>query len=234
MHRLESVEESPQTAAHAVAEAVVERSYGRLLGLLATRTRDVAGAEDALSSAVAAALVDWPAQGVPRNPEAWVRAVAKRRCIDAARRRRSAERAAGHLQLLAEELHAATERPDEGSVLSLVCAHPAIEPGVRAPLVLQALCGFDAAAIGSALRTSPAAMSQRLVRAKKRMREVGRRFHAPAPTALAEERDALQADVRAALSQLARAPGRRARHERASLSPRCERSACRTSASRPR
>ncbi|HEX2485705.1 MAG TPA: sigma factor [Myxococcota bacterium] len=208
MQRLDS-NESNEGGAHAVAEAVAERSYGRLLGLLATRTRDVAGAEDALSSALAAALVDWPAHGVPRNPEAWVLAVAKRRCIDAARRRRSAERAAGHLRLLAEELHAATERPDEGCVLSLVCAHPAIEPGVRAPLVLQALCGFDAAAIGSALRASPAAMSQRLVRAKKRIRDAGRRFDAAPAAVLAAQREALRADVRAALSQLARAPGRR-------------------------
>ena len=59
--------------------------------LLAARTRDVAGAEDALSDAFAAALVDWPASGVPRTPEAWLLTVARRKLIDAARRRRSAE-----------------------------------------------------------------------------------------------------------------------------------------------
>lgn len=101
-----------EAVAREAAEAVARRSYGKLVALLTARTRDVAGAEDALSSALATALVDWPASGVPRNPEAWVLAVARRRCIDAARRRRSAETAAGHLRLMAEEIEAGTERPD--------------------------------------------------------------------------------------------------------------------------
>ena len=73
------------------ADAVARRSYGNLVAFLASRTRDVAGAEDALSEAFAAALEHWPAEGVPRNPEAWLMAVAKRRMIDAARRRQSSE-----------------------------------------------------------------------------------------------------------------------------------------------
>ena len=68
------------------AEAVARRSYGKLVAFLAARTRDVAGAEDALSEAFAAALVDWPARGVPERPEAWLVAVARRKQIDAARR----------------------------------------------------------------------------------------------------------------------------------------------------
>ena len=90
--------------ARATAEAVARRSYGRLVAFLAARTRDVAGAEDALSDAFAAALIDWPASGVPENPEAWLLAVARRKLINAARRRRSGAAAAGHLKLLAEEL----------------------------------------------------------------------------------------------------------------------------------
>ena len=77
--------------ARATAEAVARRSYGKLVAFLAARTRDVAAAEDALSDAFAAALVDWPANGVPTSPEAWLLTVARRKVIDAARRRRSGD-----------------------------------------------------------------------------------------------------------------------------------------------
>src|SRR5215510_8904123 len=89
--------------ARAAAEAVARRSYGKLLAFLAARTRDVAGAEDALSDAFAAALTDWPARGIPDRPEAWLMTVARRKLIDAVRRRRTGEDAAGHLRLMAEE-----------------------------------------------------------------------------------------------------------------------------------
>ena len=65
----------------AAAEAVARRSYGKLVAFLAARTRDVAAAEDALSEAFAAALRDWPRQGAPQNPEAWLTAVARRKMI---------------------------------------------------------------------------------------------------------------------------------------------------------
>src|ERR1700752_1014210 len=82
------------------AEAVARRSYGKLVAFLAARTRDVAGAEDALSDAFAAALADWPASGMPASPEAWLMAAARRKLIDAARRRRSGADAAPHLRLM--------------------------------------------------------------------------------------------------------------------------------------
>jgi RNA polymerase sigma-70 factor (ECF subfamily) len=201
----ESVARSEPAGAREAAEAVARRSYRRLVALLTAWTQDLASAEDALSSAFAAALADWPAGGVPRNPEAWIFAVARRRCIDAARRRRRAERAAVHLRLLAEERRSAAERPD---VMALVCAHPAIDPGVRAPLLLQGLFGFDAAAIGSALSVSPAGMSQRLVRAKKRLRSAGRRFDAPGAAELAARRRAVCDALVAALSKVETGGGR--------------------------
>src|SRR5580700_7315834 len=121
-----------QDAARRTAEAVARRSYGKLVAFLAARTRDVAGAEDALSEAFAAALVDWPASGIPASPEAWLMAVARRRMIDAARRRRSHAEAAGHLQLMHEELEAVaaseTPIPDDRLLLMFACAHPAIDP----------------------------------------------------------------------------------------------------------
>jgi RNA polymerase sigma-70 factor (ECF subfamily) len=165
----------------------------------------VAGAEDALSEAFAAALADWPASGVPKTPEGWLLTVARRKWIDATRRRHSAEEAAGHLQLLAEESEAAatvdTWLPDERLSLMFACAHPAIDPGIRAPLILQTLLGFDAAAIGSAFLTSPATMSQRLVRAKRKIREAGIPLEVPEGEDLAPRLDAVLEAIYAAFAE---------------------------------
>src|ERR1700692_4199515 len=101
--------------ASSTADAVGRRSYGKLVAFLAARTRDVAAAEDALSEAFVSALADWPRNGCPSNPEAWLLTVARRKTIDVARRRSSGEAATGQLQLLAEGLEAAAadaEIPD--------------------------------------------------------------------------------------------------------------------------
>src|SRR5258706_1342724 len=174
--------------ARSTADAVARRSYGKLVAFLAARTRDVAAAEDALSEAFASALADWPANGCPSNPEAWLLTVARRKVIDVARRRQSGESAAPQLQVLADGLDAAAaeaEIPDQRLALMFVCAHPAIEAGIRAPLILQVLLGLDAATIASAFLTSPAAMGQRLVRAKTRLRQAGVPFGIPGRDALA-------------------------------------------------
>jgi RNA polymerase sigma-70 factor, ECF subfamily len=164
-------------------ERVARESYGKLVAFLAARTRDVAGAEDALSDAFAAALVDWPKNGIPRNPEGWLLTVARRRQIDAVRHRRTAEGAAEHLRFLTEMTadHADADAaiPDERLALMFACAHPAIEAGVRAPLMLQAVLGFDAATIASAFLIAPATMGQRLVRAKNKIKQAGVPFRVP-------------------------------------------------------
>jgi RNA polymerase sigma-70 factor, ECF subfamily len=180
---------------HATAEAVARRSYGKLVAFLAARTRDVAAAEDALSDAFAAALADWPAHGIPHKPEAWLLAVARRKATDGARRRHTSETAASELRMMAEEIEdrmaSASEIPDERLSLMFACAHPAIDAGIRAPLILQTILGFDAATIASAFLVAPAAMGQRLVRAKQKIALAGIPFRLPDRADLAERLDAV-------------------------------------------
>jgi RNA polymerase sigma-70 factor (ECF subfamily) len=181
-----SAAEGDEQARH-TADAVARRSYGKLVAFLAARTRDVASVEDALSEAFAAALADWPRNGCPANPEGWLLTAARRKLIDFARRRRTGDLAGGELQRLAEELEAAAvtsttdtvQIPDQRLALMFACAHPAIDPGVRAPLILQTLLGLDAGMIASAFLTSPAAMGQRLVRAKDKIHQAGIPFRIP-------------------------------------------------------
>ncbi|MER9331485.1 RNA polymerase sigma factor [Mesorhizobium sp. M0488] len=183
----------PETA-RAAAEAAARQSYGKLVAWLAARTRDVAAAEDALADAFAAALESWPRTGVPEKPEAWLLAVARRRRVDAVRRRLTSEAGREHLKLIAEEAEARMtdeDLPDERLRLMFACAHPAMEAGVRAPLILQTILGFDAATIASAFLVSPATMGQRLVRAKARIRETGIPFRVPERAELGERLDAV-------------------------------------------
>ena len=169
--------------AESEAARVARESYGKLIAFLAARNRDVASAEDALAEAFAAALEQWPRSGTPHNPEAWLLTVARRKQIDVARRVKSGLAAAPHLQLLAEEVAVAEAGampvPDQRLALMFVCAHPAIDPSVRTPLMLQTVLGFDAAAIASAFLVAPAAMSQRLVRAKAKIKQAGIAFRIP-------------------------------------------------------
>ena len=186
------------------AEAVARASYGKLIAFLAARTRDVPAAEDALSEAFAAALADWPVSGIPRVPEAWLLTVARRKLIDAARRRRSGDEAAPTLALIAGELSDPDEAdaiPDDRLRLMFACAHPAIDAGVRAPLILQTVLGFDAAEIGAAFLVAPSTMGQRLVRAKSRIREAGIPFRVPGRDELAPRLDAVLEAIYAVYAQ---------------------------------
>jgi predicted RNA polymerase sigma factor len=193
-----------------MAEMIARRSYGKLVAFLAARTRDVAAAEDALSEAFVSALTDWPQNGCPSNPEAWLLTVARRKMIDLARRRRHSEAATKRLRFLAEGLDAAAtgaDIPDRRLALMFACSHPAIEAGVRAPLMLQAVVGLDAKMIASAFLTSPAAMGKRLVRAKNKIRQAGIPFGVPEREELPGRLDAVLDAIYAAFSEGWTEPG---------------------------
>ena len=174
-------------ATRSVADRVARASYGRLVAVLSASTRDIALAEDALADAFERALRTWPRTGVPGNPEGWLITVARNRIRDlysSAATRRSAPFPADVEAALTEpELDAI---PDRRLELLFACAHPAIDPSVRTPLMLQVVLGFDAAHIAAVFGLPPGAMAQRLVRAKRRIRDAGIPIRRPARADMGE------------------------------------------------
>jgi predicted RNA polymerase sigma factor len=175
-------------------ERVARESYGRLVAYLSVHTHDLASAEDALSDALVSALNHWPQDGVPKNPEAWLLTAARRSLIDVIRHQRVVQASEPTLALIKEnstEEVLSAEFPDERLRLLFVCAHPAIDPALHTPLMLQTVLGLDAARIAQAFLIAPKTMGQRLFRAKTKIRSGGIPFEIPQERDLPERLDAV-------------------------------------------
>ena len=168
---------------HQVIEAAARDAYGRLLSYLAVNWRDLQAVEDALGDAFLVALESWPKAGVPDKPEAWLVAISRRRLIDRARHARISENALPTLLAMSEDAQRMTSSsedfPDERLRMMLLCTHPAIDPVMRTPLMLQTVLGIDAARIASSFIVKPSTMSQRLTRAKAKIRSEQLTFEMP-------------------------------------------------------
>jgi RNA polymerase sigma-70 factor, ECF subfamily len=152
-------------------ERVARLSHGRLVALVAARTGSVSVAQDALSEALLRALKVWPRDGVPARPEAWLLTAARNCAADAARAGRRADGAAAHLALLDEERRDMGQAATADRTLDLmfVCAHPAIEARMRAPLMLHLVLGLDARRMAAAFLVPPGTLGQRLTRARAKI-----------------------------------------------------------------